>query len=67
MTALPGTPAIQNAIPSPFFGTDAFAAPGLGMIAGLIGGFFIMRRRGVEQLDSGRAEPILSMNFKRSI
>ncbi|MCB4822867.1 GntP family permease [Roseicella aerolata] len=36
MTALPGTPAIQNAIPSPFFGTDAFAAPGLGIIAGLI-------------------------------
>ena len=36
MTALPGTPAIQNAIPNPFFGTDAFAAPGLGLIAGLI-------------------------------
>ncbi len=36
MTALPGTPAIQNAIPSPFFGTDAFAAPGLGIIAGVI-------------------------------
>ncbi len=36
MTALPGTPAIQNAIPNPFFGTDAFAAPGLGTIAGLI-------------------------------
>lgn len=36
MTALPGTPAIQNAIPSPFFGTGAFAAPVLGLIAGLI-------------------------------
>ncbi|HHY55406.1 MAG TPA: GntP family permease, partial [Chloroflexi bacterium] len=36
MTALPGTPAIQNAIPSPFFGTDAFAAPGLGLLGGLI-------------------------------
>lgn len=36
MTALPGTPAIQNAIPMPFFGTTAFAAPGLGTIAGLI-------------------------------
>ena len=36
MTALPGTPAIQNAIPAPFFGTNAFAAPGLGIIAGLI-------------------------------
>lgn len=36
MTALPGTPAIQNAIPMPFFGTTAFAAPGLGIIAALI-------------------------------
>lgn len=36
MTALPGTPAIQNAIPNPFFGTNAFAAPVLGTIAGLI-------------------------------
>jgi H+/gluconate symporter-like permease len=48
MTALPGTPAIQNAIPSPFFGTDAFAAPGLGLIAGLImfgGGMLWLGRR----------------------
>ncbi len=35
MTALPGTPSIQNAIPMPFFGTTPFAAPGLGIIAGL--------------------------------
>ncbi|MGV1013549.1 MAG: GntP family permease [Methyloceanibacter sp.] len=33
MTALPGTPSIQNAIPMPFFGTTTFAAPGLGLIA----------------------------------
>ncbi|MCE8522724.1 GntP family permease [Ruegeria pomeroyi] len=33
MSALPGTPAIQNAIPMPYFGTTAFAAPGLGVIA----------------------------------
>ncbi len=36
MSALPGTPAIQNAIPMPFFGTTAFAAPGLGIIAAAI-------------------------------
>ncbi|PWV58496.1 H+/gluconate symporter-like permease [Plasticicumulans acidivorans] len=35
MTALPGTPAIQNAIPMPFFHTTPFAAPGMGIIAGL--------------------------------
>lgn len=36
MTALPGTPAIQNAIPMPFFGTTPFAAPGLGVLSGAI-------------------------------
>jgi len=36
MSALPGTPAIQNAIPMPFFGTTPFAAPGLGIIAAII-------------------------------
>src|SRR3984957_18599508 len=36
MSALPGTPSIQNAIPMPFFGTTPFAAPGLGIIASLI-------------------------------
>ena len=36
MSALPGTPAIQNAIPMPFFGTTPFAAPGLGVIASAI-------------------------------
>jgi H+/gluconate symporter-like permease len=35
MSALPGTPSIQNAIPMPFFGTTPFAAPGLGIIASL--------------------------------
>jgi H+/gluconate symporter-like permease len=33
MSALPGTPALQNAIPMPFFGTTPFAARGLGVIA----------------------------------
>jgi len=36
MTALPGTPAIQNAIPMPYFGTSPFAAPGLGILTGVI-------------------------------
>src|SRR6476660_6275346 len=36
MSALPGTPAIQNAIPMPFFGTTPFAAPGLGIIASAV-------------------------------
>src|SRR5262245_6381805 len=36
MSALPGTPAIQNPIPLPFFGTTPLPAPGLGMIASAI-------------------------------
>jgi H+/gluconate symporter-like permease len=36
MSALPGTPAIQNTIPMAFFGTTPFAAPGLGIIAAAI-------------------------------
>src|SRR6202008_3731533 len=36
MSALPGTPSIQNAIPMPFFGTTPFAAPGLGILASII-------------------------------
>lgn len=48
MTAFPGTPAIQNAIPMPFFGTNVFAAPLLGTVAGLImlgGGVLWLNRR----------------------
>lgn len=48
MTAFPGTPAIQNAIPMPFFGTNVFAAPILGTFAGLVmlaGGVLWLNRR----------------------
>jgi H+/gluconate symporter-like permease len=38
MDALPGTPQIQNIIPTTFFKTDAYAAPWLG----IIGAIFIM-------------------------
>ena len=36
MTALPGTPQIQNAIPMPFFKTTVYAAPILGTICGVL-------------------------------
>ncbi len=48
MTALPGTPAIQNAIPTAYFHTTPFAAPGLGIIGGVImfvGGVLWLNRR----------------------
>jgi H+/gluconate symporter-like permease len=65
MTALPGTPAVQNAIPMPFFGTTPFAAPGIGVIASLImlgfGLWWLNRaeaaaRRKGEGFDSRRVE-----------
>ena len=38
MDALPGTPQIQNVIPTSYFGTDIYAAP----ILGIIGSFFVL-------------------------
>lgn len=51
MTAMPGTPAIQNAIPIPYYGTNVFAAPGLGIIASVImlgGGLWWLRNRATQ-------------------
>lgn len=36
MTALPGTPQIQNIIPGQFFGTNGFAAPGIGILGSVL-------------------------------
>lgn len=36
MTAMPGSPEIQNVIPMSYFGTDTFAAPLIGLIASII-------------------------------
>jgi H+/gluconate symporter-like permease len=56
MTALPGTPAIQNAIPTAYFHTTPFAAPGLGAIGGVImfaGGMLWLNRRAHRARDAG--------------
>ncbi|QIM66257.1 citrate transporter [Mannheimia granulomatis] len=48
MTALPGTPAATNAIPMPFFNTNAFSAPGLGLIGAavmFVGGWLWLQSR----------------------
>lgn len=63
MDALPGTPQIQNIIPTTFFGTTAYAAPTLGILGSLIilvcGMFYFehARRKAVarnEGYDSGQ-------------
>ncbi|RYH20736.1 MAG: GntP family permease, partial [Alcaligenaceae bacterium] len=56
MTALPGTPAIQNAIPIPYYGTNVFAAPGLGVIAAafmLTVGLWWLQRRATQAKAAG--------------
>ena len=48
MDALPGTPQIQNLIPTRYFGTDAYAAPWAGTLGGAVilgGGLLWLDRR----------------------
>ena len=48
MDALPGSPQIQNLIPTRYFGTDAYAAPLAGTLGGmsvLLGGLLWLERR----------------------
>ena len=67
MDSLPGTPQIQNIIPASFFGTDAWAAPWLGVI----GGVFIFalgmsylewRRRVAKRNGEGYGDPATLSN-----
>jgi H+/gluconate symporter-like permease len=48
MTAIPGTPQIQNLIPTQYYGTNAMAAPLMGLSAAIVmavGGYFYLRWR----------------------
>ena len=49
MDCLPGTPQIQNVIPTAFFGTNLYAAPTMGIIGGvlivILGMLYLERRR----------------------
>lgn len=56
MDALPGTPQIQNIIPTMYFGTDAYAAPVTGLIAAVLlytGGVGYMEWRRKKLVASG--------------
>lgn len=56
MTALPGSPQIQNLIPTQHFGTTAMAAPVLGILGGIVmggGGMVYMMWRGKKVLANG--------------
>ncbi|MBB6599450.1 GntP family permease [Luteimonas sp. MC1825] len=67
MDALPGTPQIQNIIPTAFFGTDTWAAP----VLGTLGGVFIIilgmlylewRRRVAQRAGEGYGDPATLLN-----
>ena len=56
MTALPGSPSVQNVIPISYFGTDTFAAPVTGLIAGslmFLLGFAWLKYRSLSALKKG--------------
>lgn len=62
MTAVPGTPQIQNLIPMQYFGTDAMAAPIMGIAATLVlffGGLFYLewRKRSYEKKGEFFSQP----------
>lgn len=67
MDALPGTPQIQNIIPTTFFKTDAWAAPWLGTIGGvfilLVGMSYLeWRRRSAQAAGEGYGDPATLVN-----
>lgn len=56
MDALPGTPQIQNIIPTNYFGTDAYAAPVVGTIGAILvfaGGMYWLERRRKQAVAAG--------------
>jgi len=75
MDCLPGTPQIQNLIPAPFFGTDAYAAGTLGVIGAVFiftaGSFYLSRRiheamaRGEGYGSDHRNEPMVVLENER--
>lgn len=67
MDALPGTPQIQNIIPTAFFGTDTWAAP----VLGILGSVFVLavgmaylewRRRAALRTGEGYGDPATLVN-----
>lgn len=67
MDALPGTPQIQNIIPSAFFGTDGWAAPWLGTIGAvaiLVAGLAYLesRRRAAARAGEGYGDAATLVN-----
>ncbi len=63
MVALPGTPQIQNIIPSSYFGTSTWAGAGIGMFASLLFlllslGWLMFRARSLQKKGEGYGEAV---------
>lgn len=72
MTALPGSPQIQNLIPMDYYDTDAMAAPVMGIIAAIImagGGYFYLRRQEKKLTEKGEVftEPKEEKNTEEEV
>lgn len=72
MTALPGSPQIQNLIPTAYFGTDAMAAPIMGIIASAVlffGGvaYLEMRRKKYAANGEFYTEPSLYSEEEKAV
>lgn len=68
MSALPGTPQIQNAIPMPFFNTDAYAAPIIGIVGSaimLFGGLAWLTYRSKKAMAKGEGYGNHNENFSK--
>ncbi len=68
MSALPGTPQIQNAIPMPFFQTDAYAAPIIGIVGSavmLFGGLAWLTFRSKKAMAKGEGYGNHKENFSK--
>ena len=63
MVALPGTPQIQNIIPSSYFGTSTWAGAGIGMFASLLFlllslGWLMFRAKSLQEKGEGYGESV---------
>ena len=70
MDALPGTPQIQNIIPTNYFGTDTYAAPLVGIIGAIIvftGGMLWLERRRKQALAKGEGYGTDHINEPESV
>lgn len=69
MTMLPGTPSVQNIIPTTYLNTDIYAAPLVGLFASLVTfllGYIYLRNKSGIRSKEHRRDPLISDRIKKS-